>query len=230
VIVSVTTLGSRTGDAAGAATAVVRYLEGRESAKPGRDPGPSPKAAGVDRTSRVSEYYADSLAAPGIWMGEGLTGVRMHGLVDPDDLHRLLVGQNPSTGDQLVTANGSAQRAHAETVAAALRGSDDELLTLPQAAEALGVSATYLRAQATATAKSRAAQARQDAAGQDVTPLPASHLDATQATKGSPWQVTRGELRRFAAEREAPAVVVGFDLTFSVPKSVSILWPVPHSR
>jgi len=223
VIVSVTTLGSRTGDAAGAATAVVRYLEGRESAKPGRDPGPSPEPAGVDGTSRVSDYYADSLAAPGSWMGEGLTGVRMHGLVDPDQLHRLLVGQNPSTGDQLVTANGSAQRAHAETVAAALRGPDDELLTLPQAAEALGVSASYLRAQATATAKSRAAQSRQEA-GQEVTPLPASHLDATQATKGSPWQVTRGELRRFAAEREAPAVVVGYDLTFSAPKSVSILW------
>lgn len=31
-------------------------------------------------------------------------------------------------------------------------------------------------------------------------------------------------MRRFAAARQAPAAVVGYDLTFSVPKSVSILW------
>jgi conjugative relaxase-like TrwC/TraI family protein len=224
VIVSVTTLGSQTGDAADAAAKVVKYLEGHGPAKQGRDPGPSPDLPVVDGSSDILGYYTDALASPGIWMGRGLTGVRMEGLVDPDHLHRVLVGQNPHTGDQLVTGNGSAQRAHADTVAAALRGRDDDVLSLAEAADALGVSSSYLRAQAAATRKARAVQLRQQAAGRDLTPLPKSYLDAAQAEKHSHWQVTRAELRRFAAEREAPPVVVGYDLTFSVPKSVSILW------
>ena len=224
MIVSVTTLGSQTGDAADAAAKVVKYLEGHGPAKQGRDPGPSPDLPVVDGSSDILGYYTDALASPGIWMGRGLTGVRMEGLVDPDHLHRVLVGQNPHTGDQLVSGNGSAQRAHADTVAAALRGPDDDVLSLAEAADALGVSSSYLRAQAAATRKARACTLRQQAAGQDLTLLPKSYLDATQAEKHSHWQVTRAELRRFAAEREAPPVVVGYDLTFSVPKSVSILW------
>ena len=36
--------------------------------------------------------------------------------------------------------------------------------------------------------------------------------------------MSRAEVERFALERKIPAAVVGYDLTFSVPKSVSILW------
>ncbi|MDQ6910682.1 MAG: relaxase domain-containing protein, partial [Actinomycetota bacterium] len=49
-------------------------------------------------------------------------------------------------------------------------------------------------------------------------------LDATRDRPDGPWKLARGELRRFDAEREKPSVVVGYDLTFSVAKSVSILW------
>ncbi len=224
MIVSVTALGSRTGDAAGAATKVVRYLEGRTPADGGRHPGPVPEVPGVDGTSAVTGYYADSMAAPGIWMGQGLTGVHMDGLVDPEHLHRVLVGQHPQSGEQLVGANGSAQRAQPRTTAAALAGPDDELLTLTEAADALGVSASYLRERARATYKARSTRARQEGHGQEPTPLPPSHLDATQAVTGAPWQVRRAELRRFAEERDKPSVVVGYDLTFSAPKSVSVLW------
>ena len=66
--------------------------------------------------------------------------------------------------------------------------------------------------------------ARQHSAGEELTPLPSSYLDATQAGPGAHWKVTRGELRRFVAERTAPPVVIGYDITFSVPKSVSVLW------
>jgi conjugative relaxase-like TrwC/TraI family protein len=36
--------------------------------------------------------------------------------------------------------------------------------------------------------------------------------------------VRRDEAERFATARQAPTVVIGYDLTFSAPKSVSILW------
>ena len=139
VIVSVTTLGSATGNAAGAAADVVKYLEGRAPADRGRDPGPTPDLPAADKTTGAVGYYADSMAAPGIWMGSGLTGVHMDGMIDPAHLHAVLLGQNPLTGDQLTTANGSAQRAHAEQVRAALRGPDDALLTLAEAADALSL-------------------------------------------------------------------------------------------
>ena len=54
--------------------------------------------------------------------------------------------------------------------------------------------------------------------------MPASYLDATRNGPRGHWKTTRAELRRFAADREKPTVVVGYDLTFSAPKSVSILW------
>ena len=224
MIVSVTPLGSRTGDAAGAAAKVVRYLEGHGRARSGRDPGPGPDLPAAAPTAGVLGYYADSMAAPGIWMGQGLTGVRMSGLADSDQLQRVLLGQDPHTGEHLLAACGSAQRAHPNAVRAALVGPDDELLTLKEAAEALGVGSSYLRQQVLATDKVRARQARQAAAGEELSPLPPSYLDATQERPHAPWKVERGELRRFAEEREKPSVVVGYDLTFSAPKSVSILW------
>lgn len=226
VIVSVTALGSATGDAAGAAAAagVVAYLEGRCPDRGGHDPGRSPDLPAHDDDGAVVGYYADAMAAPGIWMGGGLTGVRLDGMIDTRHLEAVLLGRNPFTGDQLLTTNGSAQRAHADEVRAALRGPDDRLLSLAEAAEALGVSASYLRQQATATARARARQAREAAVGEELTPLPSSHLDAVQARSKAHWQVRLGELRRFAAERTAPAVTVGYDVTFSAPKSVSVLW------
>lgn len=225
MIASVTALGSATGDAAGAAADVVNYLEGRCRDRGGHDPGHSPDLPSHDDNTDVVGYYADAMAAPGIWMGTGLTGVRVEGMIDSRHLEAVLLGRNPFTGDQLLMSNGSAQRAHADDVRAALRGPDDKLLSLTEAADALGVSASYLRQQATATAKARALQAREAAAGEEeLTPLPSSYVDAVQARPGAHWQVRLGELRRFAAERSAPAVTIGYDVTFSAPKSVSVLW------
>ncbi|HEV3362851.1 MAG TPA: MobF family relaxase, partial [Acidimicrobiia bacterium] len=224
MIVSVTTLGSRDGNAAAAATAVVRYLEGRGAADQGRDPGPSPDLPGVAPESDLVGYYADSMASPGIWMGRGMTGVHMDGLVDPAHLHRVLVGQNPHTADQLVRLPVGAEEPGTPPAAAALRGPDDEMLTLAEAAKALGVDASYLRERARTTQQARALQRRQEAAGEELTPLPTSYLEASRNGPRGHWKTTRAELRRFAADREKPAAVVGYDLTFSAPKSVSILW------
>src|SRR5438874_7496723 len=99
MLVSVTPLGSRRGDARGAAAAVLDYLDGRTSNRSGpnrggplqRDtPGP-PTATGP------AAYYADSVEGPGSWLGHGVAGLRMHGAVDPAELERLLLAQDPRT-------------------------------------------------------------------------------------------------------------------------------------
>ena len=106
----------------------------------------------------------------------------------------------------------------------AAHGEPDELLTLAQAATLLGVSDRYLRRVATETAARRAEQAAAIAAGQSPPELPTTYLTASHDGDGKHWRVARGEVERFALERKVPAAVVGYDLTFSAPKSVSILW------
>lgn len=223
MIVSVTPLGSTNGDAAGAAADVINYLQGRCPDRAGRDPGPEPDLPAHDETSDAVGYYADAMASPGIWMGTGFTGVRPEGIIDPEHLRSVLLAENPLTGEQLLGAAGSSRRAHAGEVLAGVRGPDEDVLTIPAAAEAIGVNPTYLRRIAAATHKARALQAAETAAGREAPPLRESYLDATRQGRGQ-WQVTKGELRRFVAERNKPAVVIGYDLTFSVPKSVSLLW------
>ena len=44
-------------------------------------------------------------------------------------------------------------------------------------------------------------------------------IDATGA-----WQINKDAVVRISEHREPPKVVAGYDLTFSVPKSVSVLW------
>ena len=222
-----TTLGAADGDAAGAAKAVVRYLDGRAPAPGGAQPGPLPNLPTPGGTQGIVGYYADSVEGPGRWLGRGITGMRLEGQVDTEQFRRVLLGQHAVTGEQLVGASGSAARAeHAgrEGAQVAPHGEPDELLTLPQAATLLGVSDRYLRRLAAETATLRAAQAKAAAAGETPPDTPATYLEASQDGDKKHWRVTRAEVERFAADRTAPAAVVGYDLTFSVPKSVSILW------
>ena len=50
-------------------------------------------------------------------------------------------------------------------------------------------------------------------------------IDSTGA-----WQLSKDAVRRIAEHREPPKVVCGYDLTFSVPKSVSVLWAGADER
>ncbi len=227
VIVRVTTLGSAKGDAVGAANAVVKYLDGRDTAPGGTHPSPLPEVPTVDPTSGVVGYYADSVEGPGRWLGRGVTGMRLDGQVDPEEFRRVLLGQHAVTGEQLVGARGSAVRAEQagrDGAAVAAHGEPDELLTLPQAATLLGVTDRYLRRVANETAQRRAEQAAAIAAGETPPDMLATHLTAHHDGEGKHWHVARGEVERFALERKIPTAVIGYDLTFSAPKSVSILW------
>lgn len=228
MIVRVTTLGAADGNAAGAVNAVVKYLDGRASAPGGIHPSSLPELPTLDGTTGIVGYYADSVEGPGRWLGRGITGMRLGGQVHLEEFRRVLLGQHAVTGEQLVGARGSAVRAEhagrAGAAAVAAHGEPDELLTLPQAATLLGVSDSYLRRVAKETIQRRAEQAEAIAAGETPPEMLASHLTASHDGEGKHWRVARGEVERFALERKIPTAVVGYDLTFSAPKSVSILW------
>jgi conjugative relaxase-like TrwC/TraI family protein len=228
LIVRVTTLGAADGNGARAANAVVNYLDGRApSPRAGEKPGPLPDLPTVDGTSLVVGYYADSVEGPGRWLGRGITGMRLRGQVDPEAFRRVLLGQHAATGEQLVGARGSAVRADnagREAAVVAPQGEPDELLTLAQAATLLGVTDRYLRKVVADTVAHRAAVAEAAAGGEPPPEPQSTYLIASRDDDGKHWRVSRAEVERFAIERKIPAAVVGYDLTFSVPKSVSILW------
>ncbi|MBW3643523.1 MAG: relaxase domain-containing protein, partial [Actinobacteria bacterium] len=224
MILSVTALGSRSGGAAAAAAAVVSYLDGRGAGsrpRPGELPGVrSPEVEGL------LGYYADSVEGVGRWLGGGLSGVQPTGEVDAQQLYRLLLGQHPTTGEQLVGARGSALRAERERQREGppQSGQGQELLSLPQAASVLGVSRRYLSRLAQAGERARVRRAAEEASGEPVTPFASTYFEAKRNGTRGHWKVARSEVERFRASRVAPTVVVGYDLTFSCPKSVSVLW------
>ncbi|MDP9418085.1 MAG: relaxase domain-containing protein, partial [Actinomycetota bacterium] len=199
MIVSVTALGSRDGDAAAAVARVVDYLDGRCPQPPGRSPqwwrdngldakAPCDHGFGPASNGTVS-YYADSVEGPGTWMGRGLAGFSPGGEVSREQLGRMLFGQGPRSGRQLLDGRGSAARADhlgrgGATVAA--HGPDDEQLSIPQAASLLGVSPQYLR---TVVARTEAARSQAEDPERQGRPSPLEHpyLDATRSGPNGHW-------------------------------------------
>ena len=112
MLIRVTPLGTPAGStsATGVVAGLVRYLH--EGARP--DPttqAPSPASSGPsDGRSGVGVYYADSVEGPGRWLGDGAARLGLADTVDPQALEMLLSGRDPSTGQRLVAARGSAGR------------------------------------------------------------------------------------------------------------------------
>ena len=144
--------------------------------------------------------------------------------VDPEAFRRVLLGQDPRTGDQLLLANGSSGRArgHAHGLSSIV-GDPNEPLTASQVAEMAGVDASYVRRLANKTAQLRADQAEAPTDGRAIPETPHSYVEATKNEKGS-WVIARGEAERFVGERSEPQMMLGFDITWSAPKSVSALY------
>ena len=128
-----------------------------------------------------------------------------------------------STGKQLVTAAGSAARAkhHPKGLPP---GDPAELVTLTAAAEAIGVDVSYLRRLARESATSRSRRTHLPVADRATSRSSGrtTHLDAEKV--GGQWMVTRAEVERFIEARNQPQVVMAYDITFSAPKSLSIVW------
>ena len=134
VRLTVTPLGAAGTTTAGVARSVVDYLEGEQR------PSAGPSVIGVPDPTRSLSYYADSIEGPGRWIGTGAAFRGLAGHVDRDSFQRVLEGRHPSTGERLVTAQGSSQRKHLGVgTAARLDANGEALYTLADAARLLGV-------------------------------------------------------------------------------------------
>ena len=229
--VSVTVLGSRAKEVNSAAGQIVGYLHGGTT--PGKTgPESHRSAAGsspVDSSATtVGSYFADSAESPGRWRGIGAMPEHfdLGSNVDHTALRRILLGQDPRTGDQLLTATGSSGRSQRSNFkASSLDHDGHELLTVTEVAEIVGVDPSYIRRVAKETVAVRSTQVDARLSGDEPPETPAVFLDASKDVNGR-WQITRAEANRFAASRNEPQVVMGYDMTFSVPKSVSALYAV----
>jgi conjugative relaxase-like TrwC/TraI family protein len=211
MLCSVTVLGARNGsDASAAAGKIVDYLKGQrpDTGRPLRN---TTGQAAAD-PGEPARYYGDSAEDLGQWLGSGFGDVELDGAVDSDAFASLLLGNHPTTGEQLISNAGSAARANGARPASE-RIDPAATYGLREAAALVGVGRPYLQK----LAKTTAARA----AGDEV---PNTYLDAVQAGPNRRWEVSGTELQRFAQARESQAVVLGYDVTFSCPKSVSLLW------
>ena len=84
------------------------------------------------------------------------------------------------------------------------------------------MSPSYVQRLAKRTAAIRGEQAAAEASGLVGPELPASYLDATKL-KGR-WMIDRAELDRFTTQRSEPKMVMGYNITWSAPKSASMLY------
>ena len=202
MILSVTVLGSNEGTPLEViGQRIVEYLEGGRAITGGRRPGtlvelPSPEGGTV-------AYYADSAGLrPGRWV------LGRSGEVDPAELARLLAGVDPATGEPLLSARGSSGRAErSRRLALVPTRLDKEWYSTKEAASILGITPSYLR---------RLLRAQVRASDDDA--------DGIKIDSSGTWQINRDAVVRISEHREPPKVVAGYDLTFSVPKSVSVLW------
>lgn len=157
------------------------------------------------------------------------------------------MGRHARTGEVLLSARGAAGRTSgvsSEARPVARHGDPGELLSLAEAAFLIGVEPTYLRK----LAKNRPQTFFATPTGvegldprlarrmiewlcrQPLTPPAKAYLPADKDPDSGQWQVTRGEVERFIADRVVPETVMGYDLVCSAPKSVSLLWAVGDDK
>ncbi|MEX1171823.1 MAG: MobF family relaxase [Chloroflexota bacterium] len=209
----VTVLRAPRGLAASAAVAAVDYLCGPRQL-PLSESGPA---------GSVTGYYADQTCdGPGRWLGIGARRIGLSGSVVREDLEALLAGRDPRADRELVGTRGSNVR----TIAARSQPTDvtwgQSEYGFRDAAALLGVDASHLRRVA---GRTRRLLVRTGGDANSLAKLEAdgrAYLIAHQGDDGA-WRVSHDELARFAAARHAARRVIGYDVTFSVPKSVSIL-------
>ena len=220
VIVSVSTLGSRGKSVATVAGQIVGYLEGRQEARGGPDGGTLIELPAPD--GGIVAYYADSAGeGPGRWWGQGAEMLGLAGDVVGEDLFWLLQGKHHETREPLIEARGSAGRANR---ASSGRTVGRDFYTTRQAATVTGTSVRYVRQLCEAGEEAAVLRVCQLLAGVEMTERPRRYLVGERHGKGGRWRIAGDELAGFVADRRAPTVVAGHDVTFSVEKSVSALW------
>ena len=225
MLVSVTALGADRSRTTSAAANVVAYLEGETAGRLGRPGSLGDGKPLLAQESGPGTYYSDSAERAGRW--RGVEAARLGDSVDPMMLQRVLLGQDPVTAEQLVSAQGSSGRSSNRPSNTAL-GDPGELLTTEQTAHLIGVDVSYVRRVAARTATYRSTQDSPTTAVSGTDTPTGAYLDAAKVN--GEWRIARGEVERFIAARHEPQVVIGYDVTFSAPKSLSILWATGNAE
>ena len=192
-------------------------------------PGATEYYVGEVATS-AEDYYSGRGEHQGRWVGSLARELELSGEVEPDHFRRVLRGQHPHTGADLVTAQGSAARAARRRKPTSEPEEPEELPELVdslRAAAHLGVSGQYVRRLLGEGDRYRVRLATADP--DDRVDEPSSYLLGVKADGNGQfgsdgWTVSREELERFASSRPQVKARPGFDLTLRPPKSVSVLW------
>ncbi len=167
----------------------------------------------------AEDYYTGHGEAAGRWVGSLAADMGLVGEVEPEHFRRVLAGQDPFTGETLLSPHAS--RLRRESTGSIAPG---RMLDVAQAASFLGVSAQYVRflLKQGEEHRERLASAGPD----DRVHEPVSFLlgERHDGPKGAAWAVPVEDLERYASGRTQPKARPGFDLTLRPPKGVSVLW------
>jgi hypothetical protein len=227
VIALVIVLGSRSSHTSVAARDVVAYLTGDQANRLTANGSRTDAVPDLSQASSPGAYYSDAAERAGRW--RGIETSQLGEFVEPTMLQRVLLGQDPVTGTQLVKAQGSSGRT-TQRRAELPAGGPDDLIPIGQATAAIGVDRRYLLRLATNTATYRSSHDPPTTDVSSTVALTGAYLDAVKVD--GKWRITRAEVQRFMATRHEPPVVIGYDLTFSASKSLSIVWATggPETR
>ena len=168
----------------------------------------------------AEDYYTGHGEAAGRWVGTLAADLGLVGEVDPEHFRRVLLGQDPFTGETLLSAH--AQRRTTATTAPIAPG---RLLDVAQAASFLGVSAQYVRflLKQGEEHRDRLASASPETRVSEPGSLLVGERHPSCRGNGV-WMIPVEELQRFGDGRSQPKPRPGFDLTLRPPKGVSVLW------
>lgn len=172
--------------------------------------------------SSAEDYYAGRGESPGRWVGSVAKDLDLEGEVDPAQFRRVLDGRNPTSGEVLVSAVGSASRATARNGGRTSTLPTESEVDVVRAAAALGVSTRYVRRML--SEGDRLAELRK---ADPSASAPDKYLIGrrTPPRPGGPhWTISSEELIRFSTGRDVRQHRAAYDLTLRPPKSVSVLW------
>jgi conjugative relaxase-like TrwC/TraI family protein len=173
------------------------------------------------------EYYLGHGEAAGRWVGSLASRMGLSGAVGEEEFRRLLEGRHPKTGEFLVSAIGSADRAHRRRPSGLRPGQpglfDGEYLDVSRVAARLRLSTRHVRRLLAAGARwGRSPADQRENPGSSC--LVGERVTSERHPGQAVWRMAASEVERFESERRRTKARPGYDLTLRPPKSVSVLW------
>ena len=176
---------------------IVRYLDRVR-------PQPHVPPTGPSEAPAPFRYYVEGAEDPGRWVGLGAETAGLVGIVAPDAFAHVLSGRDPTTGERLITATGSAGRRLRLGVGSETRwaGDGERLYDERDAAAVLGVEDDEFKrlVMAGVRAAAGALTAMRSNGATSVTAPAGSYLVPIVMSDGSPW-IRESELARVEQAR-----------------------------